>query len=336
MKRNLLFKALLPALIVAALCTYAVLQYQRFMNQPLQLEQTTSYTVKPGTNLGVISRDLHKQGLSPLPPIYLQLYGRLTQQAHNIKAGEYQLEPGVTLPEMLALFVSGKVLMHSFTIIEGMTAQQMLETLLEQPKIVKTLEQAQITSVMDKLGEADKPAEGWFLPETYHFPSGTTDIDFLRRAYQQMQQALAKEWEQRDKDLPYQSPYEALIMASIIEKETAAADERPQIAGVFVRRLKKGMRLQTDPTVIYGLGSQFDGNLRRKDLRTDTPFNTYTRSGLPPTPICLPSIESIQAALHPAEGKSLYFVATGEDGRHVFSETLREHNNAVRRYQLKR
>lgn len=336
MKKNLLLKALLPALIVAAICTIVLLQYQRFMHQPLQLTETMVYTVKPGTNLRAISRDLKQQGLTEQPPLYLQLYGRLTQQAQKIKAGEYQLEPGITMPELLALFVSGKVLMHSFTIVEGMTAQQMLDTLLAQPKIVKTLEPSTLESVMTELGEADKQAEGRFLPETYHYPGGTRDIDFLRRAYQQMQQALSQAWAGRDKGLPYETPYQALIMASIIEKETAVADERPQIAGVFVRRLKKGMRLQTDPTVIYGLGDKFDGNLRRKDLRNDTPFNTYTRTGLPPTPICLPSIESIQAALHPAEGKSLYFVATGEEGRHVFSDTLREHNKAVRRYQLKR
>jgi UPF0755 protein len=335
MKKTLLFRAVLPALVLALLCSYGLIQYQQFIDKPLNIDESQRYTVKPGSNLKTISHDLRLQGLTDLPPIYLQLYGRLTQQASRIKAGEYEIQPGMTLPELLALFVSGKVLLHSFTIIEGMTAQQMLTSLLQQPEIEQTLDTDSIEAVMAALGKEDEDAEGRFLPETYHFPSGTSEVDFLGRAYRQMQRALDTAWQARDKDLPYASAYEALIMASIIEKETAVADERPEIAGVFVRRLSKGMRLQTDPTVIYGMGDSFDGNLRRKDLREDTPFNTYTRAGLPPTPICLPSIESIQAALHPAAGKSLYFVATGEDGRHVFSATLKEHNKAVRRYQLK-
>ncbi|WP_273149985.1 endolytic transglycosylase MltG [Methylophaga thiooxydans] len=336
MKKTLLLKALLPALILAILLSYILLQYQRFMQSPLILEQAQTYVVSSGSNLKSISRDLTQQGLTDLPSWYLQLYGRATAQAHRIKAGEYQIEPGTTLPELLAQFVSGKVLMNAFTIVEGMTTKELLLAITTHSKIEATIEPVTVEALMTALGEPDKKGEGWFLPETYHFPTGMSDVAFLNRAYQQMQQALDQAWENRDKDLPYQSPYEALIMASIIEKETAVADERPHIAGVFVRRLNKGMRLQTDPTVIYGLGEQFDGNLRRKDLRSDTPFNTYTRAGLPPTPICLPSIESIEAALHPASGKTLYFVATGEDGRHVFSSNLRDHNNAVRRYQLKR
>jgi UPF0755 protein len=336
MKKALLFTIIVPALLLAAICTYALLQYERFLSQPLKSDTAFIYTVEPGSNLRAISEDLKQQGLSDFPPVYLQVYGRLTQQAHKIKAGEYQIEPGPNLPEFLSILVSGKGMMNAFSIVEGMTINELLEGLHQHPKVLKTLETSSGDEVMKALGVDDKQAEGWFLPETYHFPTGTKDIDFLRRAYQQMQDALAKAWDQRDDDLPYQSPYEALIMASIIEKETGIAEERPEIAGVFVRRLQKGMRLQTDPTVIYGMGDKFDGNLRRTDLRTDTPYNTYTRHGLPPTPICLPSIESIQAALHPAEGNSLYFVATGEEGRHVFSATLKQHNKAVRRYQLKR
>jgi UPF0755 protein len=335
MKKTLLFKVLLPAAIVAAVCTYFALQYQRFLNEPLALDNDMSYTVEPGTNLKKISEDLKQLGLTDLPPIYLQVYGRLTDQAHKIKAGEYQIEAETTLPAFLDKLVSGKVVMNAFTIIEGMTAREMITSLHAHPKIVKTLATHNLDKVMAELGAPEKNGEGWFLPETYHFPSGTTDIAFLRRAYQQMQESLEQAWQNRAEDLPYDTPYEALIMASIIEKETGIAEERPQIAGVFVRRLQKGMRLQTDPTVIYGLGETFDGNLRRKDLRSDTPYNTYTRGGLPPSPICLPSIESIEAALHPADGDSLYFVATGEDGRHKFSATLKEHNQAVRRYQLR-
>lgn len=336
MKRFLLFKAIVPALIVAAISTFCLLQYQRFIDEPLQLDTPFIFSVEPGSNLKTISEELEQQGLTSLPPVYLQLYGRITGQAHQIKAGEYRVEPETTLPQLLAQMVTGKVVVNTLTIVEGMTTRELIEAVHAHPKIVKTLDTVDQQSVMDALGKPDKNGEGWFLPETYHFPSGTTDIDFLKRAYQQMQSSLEQAWQSRDEGLPYKTPYEALIMASIIEKETGIAEERPQIAGVFVRRLEKGMRLQTDPTVIYGMGDKFDGNLRRKDLRTDTPHNTYTRSGLPPTPICLPSIESIEAALHPAEGDSLYFVATGKEGRHVFSATLREHNNAVRKYQLKK
>jgi UPF0755 protein len=336
MKKALVVTILVPAVMLATICTYVVLQYERFLSQPLQHETAFVYTVEPGSNLRAISEDLKQQGLTDFPPVYLQVYGRLTQQAHKIKAGEYQIEPGTNLPQFLELLVSGKVIMNAFTIVEGMTTIELLNALHAHPKIINTLEPTDSEALMSSLGMEANAEEGWFLPETYHFPSGTTDVDFLQRAYQQMQTALAEAWEQRDEDLPYKSPYEALIMASIIEKETGIAEERPEIAGVFVRRLQKGMRLQTDPTVIYGMGDKFDGNLRRTDLRTDTPYNTYTRHGLPPTPICLPSIASIHAALHPADGKSLYFVATGEEGRHVFSATLKEHNKAVRRYQLKR
>jgi UPF0755 protein len=177
--------------------------------------------------------------------------------------------------------------------------------------------------------------EGEFSPETYHFTSGTTDTQILSRAHSLMITTLEEAWKNKAEDLPYKTPYEALIMASIIEKESGIAEERTQIAGVFVRRLELGMRLQTDPTVIYGLGTNFDGDLRRKDLTTDTPYNTYTRNGLPPTPIALPSKESIEAALHPQAGESLFFVATGHEGRHIFSDNLADHNKAVRQYQLK-
>jgi UPF0755 protein len=187
---------------------------------------------------------------------------------------------------------------------------------------------------MEAIGVSENHPEGLFFPDTYYFPNHTTDRDFLLRAYRMMQQKLAAAWGQRAENLPLQTPYEALILASIVEKETSAAQERAQIAGVFVRRLLKGMRLQTDPTVIYGLGEEFDGNIRRKDLRTDHPYNTYLRAGLPPTPIALPSQASIEAVLHPAAGKTLYFVARG-DGSHYFSTTLDEHNAAVRKYQLK-
>jgi UPF0755 protein len=189
--------------------------------------------------------------------------------------------------------------------------------------------------IMPALALPDSDPEGQFLPDTYLFPDETTDIQFLLRAFKASESYLSEKWSHRDENLPLKSPYEALILASIVEKETAKADERPTIAGVFIRRLNKGMRLQTDPTVIYGMGEQFDGNIRRRDLKADTPYNTYTRFGLPPTPIALPGRAAIDAVLHPASGKSLYFVAKG-DGSHQFSATLKEHNQAVRRYQLRK
>jgi len=210
---------------------------------------------------------------------------------------------------------------------------QLLAALRQQDVIVQTLNGLDDDQIMSRLGYAGQQPEGLFMPDTYHFPRGTTDVAFLQRAYQALAARLAEEWERRDPALPYQTSYQALIMASIVEKETAIPEERPEIAGVFVRRLARGMRLQTDPTVIYGLGSRFDGNLRRRDLITDSPYNTYMHAGLPPTPIALPGLASIRAALHPAPGDAIYFVSRG-DGSHEFSASLEAHNKAVRRYQI--
>ena len=337
MKLSLSFKILLPLLVVLSVSIFSWLEYQRFIITPLAIdEQGYNYQVKAGTNLSKVSKELSSLKLTNLPAIYLDIFGRLEGRAHLLKTGEYHIKSGTTLPQLLDQLIAGKVVQHRITLIEGMTIQQVMDIIAVHPHITQTLANIDIAMVMASLGKPESHAEGWFYPETYHFPTGTTDIEFLKRAHQQMVMALDTAWQNKAEDLPYKNPYEALIMASIIEKETGIAEERAQIAGVFVRRLQKGMRLQTDPTVIYGLGDSFDGNLRRKDLKTDTAYNTYTRSGLPPTPIALASIESLEAALHPAAGKSLYFVATGHDGRHVFSSTLRDHNNAVRRYQLKK
>lgn len=308
-------------------------EYHRFTTSTVNVPTAgVTFQIEPGANLNSVSAELNRRGISSLPALYLKLYGRLSQHANALKAGEYHIQAGTSLPQLLEQFVSGKVVQYSLTIVEGMTLQQLLEQLKQHRAIISTTE---TQTLAEQLGIPYNSAEGWFLPETYAFPANTQDLSFLKRAYHKMQTVLAEEWQQRADDLPYKTPYESLIMASIIEKETAAAEERAKIAGVFVRRLEKGMRLQTDPTVIYGMGAQFDGNLRRKDLRKDTPYNTYTRKGLPPTPICLPGKASIHAALHPEQGEELYFVATGKDGKHVFSKTLTEHNKAVRRYQLK-
>ena len=332
------FKIVSALLIMLILLTTAIWhQYDRFMTTPLIVnEEGYVYTVKAGSNLQKISRELYATGLSSLPPNYLYFYGRLKSKAHLIKAGEYLIKPGTTLPQCLDLLISGKVIQYPLTIVEGMTAQQLINMLVADTRLKNELTDTSLKQVMITLGHPDKHGEGEFSPETYYFTAGTTDKEILRRAHLMMSEILEEKWKNRADNLPYKTPYEALIMASIIEKESGIAEERPQIAGVFVRRLQKRMRLQTDPTVIYGLGSKFDGNIRRKDLTTDTPYNTYTRYGLPPTPIALPSKESIDAALHPAPGSSLYFVATGHEGRHIFSDTLTAHNKAVRKYQLKK
>ncbi len=323
-------------LVIAIAMVVAWNQYQRFLTAPLNIgEEALIYTVNNGSSLLAIGKDLNKKGISSLPAEYLYYYGRLQNKAHLIKAGEYKIQPNTTFPELLDQFIQGDVIQYTFTLIEGTTAQQFIDTVVADKRFKKTLTNTNLSAVMKELGYTTH-GEGEFLPETYHFTAGTSDIDMLQRAHKMMSATLELEWQNRAKDLPYKTPYEALIMASIIEKESGIAEERPQIAGVFIRRLQKGMRLQTDPTVIYGMGDKYKGNIRRKDLTTDTPYNTYTRTGFPPTPIALPSKEAIYAALHPAQGKSLYFVATGKDGRHYFSKTLAEHNKAVRKYQLKK
>ncbi|NGP54678.1 endolytic transglycosylase MltG [Thioalkalivibrio sp. XN8] len=263
----------------------------------------------------------------------LEWYGRLTGLAGQVRAGEYRFPAGSTPRQVMSRLVSGEVVLHALTIVEGWTFRQLREAIETHPAIGDKLPAAPDEALMSRLGMPDMAPEGWFLPETYRFPRGTTELELLAMAHRAMVAALDEAWAGRAEGIPLETAYEALILASIIEKETGVADERREIAGVFARRLERGMRLQTDPTVIYGLGEAFDGNLRRADLRTDTPYNTYTRSGLPPTPIALPGRAALEAAVDPAPGKALYFVATGNpDGTHYFSETLAEHNRAVARY----
>jgi len=248
-----------------------------------------------------------------------------------IKTGEYQLDPGILPRELLQLLSSDAVVQYRFTLVEGWTFTQLLQALAKDDVLKQTLvrDPDKVGTVMISSLGVDHP-EGWFLPETYQFTRGGSDSEILERAHQAMEKELGSAWEARTNDLPLNSPYELLILASIIEKETGKADERRQIAGVFIRRLQQGMRLQTDPTVIYGLGDSFDGNIRRRDLETDTPYNTYTRSGLPPTPIAMPGRASLLAAAQPDAGDAIYFVADGTGG-HTFSATLQEHQIAVKR-----
>lgn len=324
--------------LLAGFAGAVFMDYHRFMQTPLAIPETGfDYEVAPGANVKSIARDLKRRDIME-QPYYLVLLARIEGSSAGIKAGEYRFAPGTTPVQLLNQLVAGKVREYSFTIIEGWTFQQLVEALAHHDKLTHTLQglspEQIMAQIMAQLGKPDQHPEGRFLPDTYHFPKGATDLAFLQRAYQAMEIKLDQEWRTRDADVPLRSPYEALILASIIEKETGAAHERAEIAGVFARRLKIGMPLQTDPTIIYGMGAAFDGNLRRGDLTQDNPYNTYTRTGLPPTPIALPGAQAIHAALHPAPGNALYFVARG-DGTHEFSATLEQHNVAVAKYQLK-
>lgn len=307
----------------------------RYLNTPLQIgPQAMEYTLKPGGSLGTVVYTLaHKKVL--MTPYVLMLYSRLMDRGHPIHAGEYVFEPGLTPLSLLDKLEKGEVKTYRLALIEGWKLTQLLSSLKGQEKIDHTLD-TEDPRWFAKLGvPLDYPSmEGLFFPDTYQFSAGSSDQSILRQAYFRMQNVLNEEWQAREENLPYQEPYDALIMASLIEKETGVAEERSEIAGVFVRRLYKNMRLQTDPAVIYGLGDNFDGNLRSKHLKDPSnPFNTYRHKGLPPTPIALVGREAIYAALHPSKGDSLYFVAKG-DGTHYFSRTFEEHLSAVKKYQL--
>ncbi len=293
--------------------------------------------IPAGTTLTKFTEQLHTDGVLHYPRlmrVYL-IYKGNTQQ---IKAGEYKIEPGTTALQLLDKVFQGAVVQYSFTIVEGWQTKQLLEQLQQHPKIKTTLQGLSDKQIIKALALPVNHLEGIFLPDTYCFEAETTDVEFLRRAYFSMQAKLQLAWEQRDANTILKDPYEVLILASIIEKETNLKSEYKQIAGVFTRRLNKNMKLQADPTVIYGLQSKLDGPLLRKHLKHDSPYNSYMRHGLPPTPIALPSMSAIEAVLHPATGNDLYFVATGEqDGGHIFSATLQEHNTAVQQlYKTRR
>ncbi|WP_295459205.1 endolytic transglycosylase MltG [uncultured Thiodictyon sp.] len=309
------------------------LDYQRFIAAPVRIsEPTVVFEVQRGNGARQIADALTARGFIR-HPYYLLLLAHQRRDGARFKAGEFELTQGMTPGAVLDRLVSGRVIQYPITVVEGWTFRQAVAAILADGHFGDDLAAATDESLMAALGHPGKHPEGRFFPDTYSFPRHTTGVDVLRRALQRMDQVLAGEWDGRATGLPLKTPYEALILASIIEKETGLAAERPEIGGVFVRRLNAGMRLQTDPTVIYGMGERFDGNLRRADLREATPYNTYVITGLPPTPIALPGRAAIHAALHPAAGDSLYFVARG-DGGHVFSATLEQHNRAVREYQL--
>lgn len=309
------------------------LDYRAFVAQPLQLpEQSTVVDVPRGTSLRGLARSLTDQGILKHPYYFIALAYRQGDQG-RIKAGMYELTAGMTPVDILARITSGRVIQYSVTLVEGWTFRQAVDAIAAQDRFVGPLAELSDEAIMAELGHPGAHPEGRLFPDTYHFSPKTPRLAVVKRAFEQMEQVLAEEWARRRDDLPIDTPYEALILASIVEKETGAAHERPEIAGVFVRRIRKGMRLQTDPTVIYGMGERYDGDIRRADLREATPYNTYVITGLPPTPIALPGRAALNAVLNPADGDSLYFVSRG-DGTHVFSASLEEHNQAVRRHIL--
>lgn len=334
MIRKLSF-ALLGAALVAALALGLVAwKLHAALEQPLQLSEAQTLDVKPGDTPSGLFQRLEREGMLS-GSFWLRLHWRLNLSGHTLHSGEYQLRLGMTARELLGLWQRGEVVQYTLTIVEGWNFRQVRAALGATTTIQQTLNDLSDRDIMARLGHPELHPEGRFFPDTYSFTRGVTDLELLQRAFARLEAVLAEEWLQRSKGLPYQEPYQALIMASIIEKETGVPSERGEIAGVFVRRLEQGMLLQTDPTVIYGMGERYKGRITRNDLRRPTPYNTYTNSGLPPTPIAMVGREAIHAALHPTEGKSLYFVARG-DGSHVFSDSLSEHNRAVREYQLKR
>ena len=308
----------------------------RFLNGPMNLEETVYYDFKPGSSASSLVRDLKNKKLISRH-LYLSIWTRLSGQARKLKVGEYTLEPGMTPLALLSDMEHARVQQYSLTLVEGRTFWQLMQQINESGYLKHELKGLSDEEIMRRIGHGGEHPEGRFYPDTYHFPKGTTDSQFLQRAYEEMQKRLNRAWANRDVGLPFDTPYEALIMASIVEKESALAEERTRIAGVFINRLRKKMRLQTDPTIIYGLGPDFDGDIRFRDLKRDTPYNTYTRRGLPPTPIAMPGQGAIDAVMHPDNTPYLYFVARGDQsGSHVFSETLEEHEKAVDKFQRRR
>jgi UPF0755 protein len=323
---------LVLVLLCAGTAAWLWQRYQHFAVEPLRASQP-SVVVASGDSLKGVLRKLRQAGIGNGSDIEWQVLARQIDAAGKLKVGEYALSPPLSPRELLLRMRQGKVIQYRVTLVEGWNIRQLRAALNAAEPLRHETTDLDDAALMARLGFPGQHPEGRFLPETYLYQRGDSDLDVLRRAHAAMDKALDAAWQQRAADLPVQTPEQALILASIIEKETGLASERPQIAGVFARRLNIGMKLQTDPTVIYGLGSAYDGNIRRRDLETDTPYNTYTRTGLPPTPIAMPGRDALLAAVKPADGKSLYFVAVGDgSGAHVFSDSYDQHTAAVARY----
>jgi UPF0755 protein len=331
--RILAWMLLLAALAAVVAGWY---DFERFSRTPLAVgAQRQTLDVERGSNLRGIVAQLRARGLTHAPSLYWRVLAERMRVADRLHAGEYALDPDTTPGQLLDAMAAGRVLQRDFTIVDGWTFRQLRDALARVPTLRHDGAALDDAELMRRIGAPGEMPEGRFLPETYAYVKGDSDLDILKRAHLAMVRTLAELWPGRDKDLPLASAYDALILASIVEKETGRADERSKIAGVFVRRLQNHMLLQTDPAVIYGMGEAYAGNIRRSDLVADTPYNTYLHAGLPPTPIALPGRPAIEAALHPSPGDALYFVARG-DGSHVFASSLAEHNRNVACYQLKR
>lgn len=328
--RSSRFKIAIVAAFLGALMGFSAYLYWSW-HRPLHVPDEI-YVVKPGTGLRALGHQLYRRGILAEPYTFTWL-GYLTGRSRQLKAGEYRFRAGISASELLDQVVAGRVVKYPLVIIEGWNFRQVMQAIASAPKLRLTLAGLTPAEIMAHLGRPGVSPEGRFFPDTYYYSQGQTDAEILTNAFNKMQTALQEEWSTRAPNLPLNDSDEALVLASMVEKETAREDERPLIAGVFINRLRAGMRLQSDPTVIYGLGERFDGNIHLRDLHADTPYNTYTRRGLPPTPIAMPGHKSLTAALHPADTRALYFVSRG-DGSHVFSATLAEHEAAVAKYQL--
>ena len=326
----------LVLLAIAGGLVYGWMDYQRFVGTPLTVSATaSSVDVAKGSSLRDVVGQLHEQQATNTQPLYWRVLAEQLRVAGRLHAGEYALTAGMTPRDLLLNMAAGRVVQRNFTIVDGWNFREVRQALAKADKLKQDGASLDDEALMAKIGAPGEMPEGRFLPETYAYVKGDSDLDVLRRAHAAMSKLLDAQWSKRDTSVPLATPYDALILASIVEKETGRADERPRIAGVFIRRLQTHMLLQTDPSVIYGMGDAYTGNIHKSDLTTDTPYNTYTRAGLPPTPIAMPGKPAIEAALHPASGTELYFVARG-DGTHVFSSTLDEHNRNVACFQLKR
>ena len=330
-----LFKGLFLLIVIGGLLGgyYFYTQYTNYLQQPIELsEQTISYEVKKGSSIRRVAKELEQQGVMK-PALYLVVLAKLNKQASKLKAGEYELSSDMKPADVLNLITSGKAVQYKHTIIEGKTYKQLVASIKASTVLKQTLTDDDYANIMQKIGSDFAHPEGAFYADTYNFPKDTTDLDFLKRSHKMMQEKLKDAWDKRTPEASIKTPYEALILAAIVEKETGDESERPMIARVFINRLDKNMLLQTDPTVIYGMGNAYDGNIRKKDLTRDTPYNTYTRAGLTPTPIATPGKAAINAVMHPPEGDVFYFVAKGDGtGTSYFSKTNAEHNKAVAKY----
>lgn len=334
MRRKILLLLEIGLVLAGLTFGWAAWKVQSVVDQPLQLSEERMLEVPTGTTPNRMFYRMQSEGLLD-EALWLRLYWRFNMADTALHTGEYRLTPGMTMGELFGAWRRGDVVQYTLTLVEGWNFRQVRSALARHDTLEHTLKGLSDTEVMEKLGHAGVFPEGRFFPDTYRFVRGMTDVELLQQAYQRLDEVLAKEWAERATGLPYRDPYQALIMASLVEKETGIPQERGQIAGVFIRRLRLGMMLQTDPTVIYGMGERYNGRITRADLREPTPYNTYTMTGLPPTPIAMVGREAIHAALNPADGSSLYFVARG-DGSHVFSDDLDDHNSAVREFQIKR